>query len=157
MSGRREDKQMMLTGAMMLFWAGFVCSISFMEAWLKFQAQGVTLPIGLSIGRMVFASMNRVEWVFLILLFVNTLWQIKHHQKWLWISFLVILPILLLQSHTLLPRMAARAVSIINGGHPQKSWLHLWYIAVETIKVTTLIVGGIMILKADKHKTINHD
>ena len=30
-------------------WIGFVSAISFMEAWLKFRASGVTLPIGLGI------------------------------------------------------------------------------------------------------------
>lgn len=44
-------------------WVGFVCAISFMEAWLKFRAEGVTLPIGLGIGRLVFQALNRVEWV----------------------------------------------------------------------------------------------
>jgi len=44
---------------------GFVLSISFMEAWLKFQAEGVTQAIGLSIGRLVFGALNKVEWFFL--------------------------------------------------------------------------------------------
>ena len=42
-------------------WAGFVCAISFMEAWLKFRAPGVTLPVGLSIGRLIFSALNKVE------------------------------------------------------------------------------------------------
>lgn len=53
-------------------WIGFVCAISFLEAWLKFRAPGVTLPIGLGIGRLVFAALNKVEWVFAItILFSN--------------------------------------------------------------------------------------
>jgi hypothetical protein len=35
---------------------GFLGAISFMEAWLKFKAPGVTLPI--SIGRLVFSALN---------------------------------------------------------------------------------------------------
>ena len=35
-------------------WIGFVSAISFMEAWLKFRAPGVTLTLGLGIGRLVF-------------------------------------------------------------------------------------------------------
>ena len=34
-------------------WLGFVGAISFMEAWLKFCAPGVTRPIGLGIGKKV--------------------------------------------------------------------------------------------------------
>ena len=45
-------------------WMGFVCSISFMEAWLKFRAPNVSLSAGLSIGKLVFAALNKVEWVF---------------------------------------------------------------------------------------------
>jgi uncharacterized membrane protein (DUF485 family) len=33
---------------------GFVGAISFMEAWIKFRAPGVTLSIGLGIGKLVF-------------------------------------------------------------------------------------------------------
>ncbi len=44
-----------------ILWLGFVLSISFMEAWLKFQAEGVTQVIGLNIGRLVFGTLNKVE------------------------------------------------------------------------------------------------
>lgn len=55
-------KQFSITPALlMIFWVGLVCAISFMEAWLKFQAPGVTLTIGLSIGMKVFTALNRVE------------------------------------------------------------------------------------------------
>ena len=50
-------------------WLGFVGAISFMEAWIKFQAPGVTLPVGLGIGRLVFAALNKVEWVLLLVHF----------------------------------------------------------------------------------------
>lgn len=39
-------------------WLGFVCAISFMEAWLKFRAPHVTLVIGLSIGRLIFSALK---------------------------------------------------------------------------------------------------
>src|SRR5215207_233169 len=38
-----------------------VLAISFLEAPLKFRAPGVTLQIGLGIGRMVFRALNTVE------------------------------------------------------------------------------------------------
>ena len=34
-------------------WAGFICAISFMESWLKFRAAGLTLPVGLSVRKIV--------------------------------------------------------------------------------------------------------
>jgi hypothetical protein len=37
--------------AVTFVWLGMVLAISFLEAPLKFRAPGVTLPIGLAIGR----------------------------------------------------------------------------------------------------------
>lgn len=42
-------------------WLGMVLAISFLEAPLKFRAPGVTLPIGLGIGRLVFRALNGAE------------------------------------------------------------------------------------------------
>ncbi len=42
-------------------WLGMVLAISFIEAPLKFRAPGVTLQIGLGIGRLVFRALNGVE------------------------------------------------------------------------------------------------
>lgn len=42
-------------------WLGMVLAISFLETPLKFRAPGVTLPIGLGIGRLVFRALNSVE------------------------------------------------------------------------------------------------
>lgn len=45
-------------------WSGCILTISFMESWLKFRAPGVILPIGLSIGKMMFNTLNKIEWFF---------------------------------------------------------------------------------------------
>lgn len=42
-------------------WLGMVLGISFLETPLKFRAPGVTLQIGLGIGRLVFRALNAVE------------------------------------------------------------------------------------------------
>ena len=56
-------------------WIGFVCAISFMEAWLKFRAPGVTIPLGLGIGRLVFNALNKVEWIFATAILGNILFH----------------------------------------------------------------------------------
>lgn len=38
-----------------------VLAISFLEAPLKFRAPGITVPLGLGIGRLVFQAFNAVE------------------------------------------------------------------------------------------------
>ena len=43
-----------------VFWLGMVAAISFLEAPIKFSAPGVSLAIGLGIGRKVFTALNAV-------------------------------------------------------------------------------------------------
>ncbi len=50
-----------ITVAAVFIWLGMVLAISFLEAPLKFRAPGVSLPIGLGIGRLVFRALNAVE------------------------------------------------------------------------------------------------
>ena len=42
-------------------WLGIVLAICFVETPLKFRAPGVTVPIGLGIGRLVFRALNIAE------------------------------------------------------------------------------------------------
>ena len=135
----------MIPKAIVFFWAGFVCSISFMEAWLKFRAPGVTLPIGLSIGRKIFTALNRVEWVF-IALFVVTLFGSMEAETGRTISLLVVLvAILLIQTFLLLPRMTRRIIRIIDGETLEKSLLHVYFATAELVKVATLVYLGFYI------------
>src|SRR6478735_1965752 len=54
-----------------MLWLGMVVAISFLEAPIKFRAPGVTLPVGLGIGRLVFKALNGVEIALLLLLGVS--------------------------------------------------------------------------------------
>ena len=47
--------------AAVFVWLGMVLAISFLEAPLKFRAPGVTLQLGLGIGRLVFRALNTCE------------------------------------------------------------------------------------------------
>jgi uncharacterized membrane protein len=44
-----------------LIWLGMVLAISFLEAPLKFRAEGLELRLGLAIGRIVFRALNIAE------------------------------------------------------------------------------------------------
>ena len=46
---------------MTFVWLGMVLAISFLETPLKFRAPGITLPLGLGIGRLVFRALNTAE------------------------------------------------------------------------------------------------
>lgn len=128
-------------------WIGLVCGISFLEAWLKFRAPGVTLPIGLGIGRLVFNALNKVEWIFAIILIINVF-----AHKDLSISprnlyLIAVITILLLQSAWLLPVLDARAERLINNEYIAPSYLHIVFIVAELAKVSLLFAVGISLLK----------
>lgn len=127
-------------------WTGFVSAISFMEAWLKFQAQGVTLSIGLNIGRLIFNTLNKVEWVFaiasLVLIYSGGGFMFKR-------SSIILLPIMLLvlQTFWLLPALDSRASLHITGADVPPSNLHFNYVGAELVKVVSLVIFGIKIFK----------
>ena len=50
--------------AVTFLWLGMVLAISFLEAPLKFRAPGVTVPIGLGIGRLVFRGASTMNGYF---------------------------------------------------------------------------------------------
>lgn len=136
------NKTPVLISGTLFFWAGFVVSISFMEAWLKFQAPGVTLPIGLSIGKLVFTALNRMEWVFLFLLGLIVVPKFNSLPK-KFFYFSAILPVILvIQTFFLLPELNLRAELIIAGSTPGKSNAHLVFGIVEVLKVIFLISLG---------------
>lgn len=127
-------------------WCGFICAISFMESWLKFRAPGLTKPIGLGIGKLVFSALNKTERVFAMVILISLfiipgLSCSKTH-----FPFLAALIILIIQTVWLLPALNKRAEKIINGQSLPPSKLHYWYIGGDLIKLTGLIICGISLL-----------
>lgn len=128
--------------ALLFFWVGFVCAISFMEAWLKFRVKGVTLALGLSIGKKVFTALNLMEWIF-FLVYTALFVSIRSYSfDTLTYLSLVILLILAIQTFFLLPRLNKRVNSIVEGISIEKSFLHVYYVSLELIKVILLTILG---------------
>lgn len=125
-----------------ILWLGFVLSISFMEAWLKFQAEGVTQVIGLSIGRLVFGALNKVELFFMTVILISTLktygFKINKTLRNLLISLISLMVILLAQTFHLLPALDQRADMIINDTTPSATYFHFYYVFSELLKVILL-------------------
>ena len=129
--------------AITFLWIGFVCAISFLEAGLKFRAPGITLPIGLGIGRLVFGALNKIEWV---LAAAIVLIYMVFHDNYLgwniaWIGCAIV--ILIIQSLWALPALNQRAKKIISGMSVTRSSLHKYYLLLEVVKVATLFVYGV--------------
>lgn len=127
-------------------WFGAVMAISFMEAPLKFQAPGVTLPLGLGIGRLVFSVLNKIEialaGMMLILLFLE-----RPKRGWGVYLFGIAAAILVLETAWLLPVLDARAEQVISGAAQAYSYTHVVYIAFDAVKVILLFALGVSTTK----------
>ena len=128
-----------------ILWTGFLLAISFMEAPLKFQAELVTLPIGLSIGRIIFGTLNKIEWVLLGLILMGEVINQRRHGTLPWA--VVLLAILCLQSFWLLTALDARAVLVIEGNLLPSSNTHFYYLAFEVAKLTALVLYSRLAIK----------
>ena len=109
--------------AVTFVWLGMVLAISFLEAPLKFRAPGVSVRIGLGIGRLVFRALNIVECV---------------------LATAVVL--LVGQLAVFRPRLNRRSDRVLAGEDLPRSRGHLFYVAFEAAKVVGLLGLGVTLL-----------
>jgi hypothetical protein len=121
-------------------WLGMVLAISFLETPLKFRAPGITLPLGLGIGRLVFRALNLVEAGLAALLTASLLWSRADRQSWL--LFGVTLLVATVQVGVVRPRLDRRARLVISGHIPQPSRQHHLYVGLEVVKIGLLAALG---------------
>jgi hypothetical protein len=133
-----------------VFWAGLIGGISFLEAPLKFQAPGITIPLGLGIGQLVFQALNKIEIVLLLIILTCSLpAPLKNICSILLFSVTIFL---MIDTFWLLPLLDERAKLVLAGHAPIKSYHHLLYIIIETIKLSLLIALGFLNLKSLYHE-----
>jgi len=133
--------------AVTFVWLGMVLAISFLEAPLKFRAPGVTLPIGLGIGRLVFLVLNTVECVLAVVLVVALLVDGPRALGWWWPALAVVT--LLVQVALVRPRLKRRTDAVLASDDPgsvPRSNAHHWYIVTEGTKVIGLVATGVLLL-----------
>ena len=126
-------------------WLGMVLAISFLEAPLKFRAPGVTLRIGLGIGRLVFGALNVVEVVLAAALVIAL---VAAPSTSVGVAPAVAVAVLLVQLLLVRPRLSRRSNAVLTGQAVPRSSAHRVYIGLETIKVIALLVGGVLLLAA---------
>ncbi len=135
---------MKLAVAITFVWLGMVVAISFLEAPLKFHAEGVTLRIGLSIGRLVFRALNAVEAILAIVVVASLATGS--------LPVRVVVPLalavaaLVLQLLAVRPSLTRRSTAVLAGEDAPLSRAHYAYVALETVKTFALLVGGILLL-----------
>lgn len=133
------------TAAAALFvWLGMVLAISFIEAPLKFRAPGVTLPIGLGIGRLVFRALNAVESGLAVIVVVAL--ALSHPSMAVVVASATAVGALLVQLVAVRPRLARRSDAVLAGADAPRSQAHYAYIGLEVIKVLGLIIAGVTLL-----------
>lgn len=128
-------------------WLGMVLAISFLEAPLKFRAKGLTIPVGLEIGRLVFRALNAVEVVLAVAL-VSLVFA-ADAAKVTVAAALVAGICLLAQLFAVRPALTKRTDAIREGGsYEKRSNVHLWYVGLEGLKVLALIAVVVTALMA---------
>ena len=138
---------MIETAAALVFvWLGMVLAISFLEAPLKFRAPGVTLPVGLAIGRLVFRALNIVEALLALALVV--LLQSGNPTESASIAAAVAVLALVGQVVAVRPALSRRSDEVLAGAEGPRSRAHLAYVGLEVVKVVALLVAGVLLLRS---------
>ncbi|GFH39302.1 hypothetical protein [Streptomyces pacificus] len=125
-------------------WLGMVLAISFLEAPLKFRAPGVTLRIGLGIGRLVFRALNRVEAALAGVLVLAV--AAGGLPAPVVVPTGLVVGLLLVQLGVVRPALNRRSDRVLAGEDGPRSRAHLVYVACESVKVLLLPVLGIAAL-----------
>lgn len=120
-------------------WMGLIIGLSFIEAPLKFQAPGITIPLGLGIGRLVFWALAIAGWIVLLALTAVSVVRPRVPQFDL-IALAAMWVTLAVQTFAVRPALSARSDVIIAGGDPGPSSLHYVYIGLEAILLVLLLV-----------------
>lgn len=127
-------------------WLGMVLAISFLEAPLKFGAPGVTIRIGLGIGRRVFRALNAIEGVFAVAVLIAIF--LGAPPVAVVVTALIAVAALVSQLTIVRPHLNQRTDAVLAGQDPPRSRDHHAYVALELVKVVALAVGGIVLLAA---------
>ncbi|MGB3322507.1 MAG: hypothetical protein WBB05_07830 [Mycolicibacterium fortuitum] len=129
-------------------WLGMVLAISFIEAPLKFRAPGVTLQIGLGIGRRVFRALNAVETVFAVV--IIGAFAVHRPTTAVITAFAIAVAALAVQLIAVRPKLIQRSnavLAVAPGEEAQsRSQAHYYYVGFELIKVIALLTGGVLLL-----------
>jgi hypothetical protein len=130
--------------AVTFVWLGMVLAISFLEAPLKFRAPGVTIPVGLGIGRLVFRALNAVEAVLAVVVIAAI--AVGGAPAGITALTVIVAVLLLAQLAAVRPCLNRRSDRILAGEELPRSRSHFWYVGLELLKVVALIALGIGLL-----------
>lgn len=142
-----NDAAELILRTLPMVWLGMVVAISVIETPLKFRAPGMTLELGLGIGRLVFHALNRVELVLAALITPATIVALAGDAASapVAIGAATTLVALLVQVLVLRPTLDRRLDARLRGDAVAASRHHLAYIALELLKLLALGLLGIAV------------
>lgn len=120
-----------------------VLAISFIEAPVKFQAPGVTVEIGVAIGRLVFRVLNACEVLLLLAIAVALILRPAAVAA---VVLAIVIAVLLAGCLALRVAMDRRVLGGAVANEMPRTNLHFGYIGVEVAKVAVLIAFGVVAL-----------
>lgn len=123
-----------------LVWFGMTAGVSLLATPARFSAPTITREIALDVGQVVFAALNKAEFVALIILLI--LVRLSGQAKHLWAASAALALILIAQSLWLLPELSARTQQIVAGMEPAPSIAHAAYSVLELSKLLILLYAG---------------
>ncbi|WP_335972390.1 hypothetical protein [Streptomyces sp. CA2R106] len=129
-----------VAAALTFTWCGMVLGISFLEAPLKFRAPGVTVPVGLGIGRIVFRVLNRIEAV--LAAGVVAAVAAGGPPVAVAVPTAVAAATLAAQLLAIRPGLNRRSDRVLAGEELLRSRAHHVYVATESVKVLALLALG---------------
>lgn len=136
-----------VAAAVTFVWLGMVLGISFLEAPLKFRAPGLTLPVGLGIGRIVFRALNLVEAGLLVVAVVATAVAGASATAWVLLAIAaIVLAVQLLAVRPVLNRRTDAVLAAADPADVPRSRAHFAYVGLELVKVVVLVALGVALL-----------
>lgn len=126
---------------MLCLMTGVFVTVSFLETPMKFQVPGMTLPVALELGMMMFGISTKIQCVFLILIVAGMLVSRKKYTKTDFIIIAVLLAILLLEKFWMLPVLDDRAQLLSAGKPVLSSEMHNYFIYAESAKAIFLCIA----------------
>jgi len=138
------DLAVRVAAAATLIWLGMVLAISFLEAPLKFRADGLELRVGLAIGRIVFRALNiaEVTWAVVIAICLT----IAGPSGPVLVLAAVTAVLLAVQLLVVRPRLNRRSARVLAGQEAPRSRAHHAYIGLEALKLAALVALGATLL-----------
>ena len=130
--------------AVVFVWLGMVAAISFIETPLKFRAPGVTLQIGLGIGRLVFRALNGSE--LLLAAVLAGAFVVDPPSFGAAVAAGIAVIMLVAQVLMVRPRLTRRSDAVLAGGEGPRSRAHWAYVGLEVVKVAGLLIAGVLLL-----------